>query len=100
MADPGKYRGGKKRVSDGAIRALAGDGFGPTKIASILKISRETVRTYLGPGYRAPRKPVREPRQPIDARAIQVLVAAGVGPTRIAASLGCSKSSVRRLSRV
>jgi DNA invertase Pin-like site-specific DNA recombinase len=99
LADPGKYaRAGKTRVSAGAIQALAADGFGPTTIARILGINRETVRVYLGPDYRAPRKPPHVPRQPIDARTIQVLLASGVGPTRIAASLGCSRSSVRRLS--
>jgi DNA invertase Pin-like site-specific DNA recombinase len=98
LADPSKYAGGKKRVSAGAIQALAADGFGPSRIARILGINRETVRTYLGPDYRAPRKPPYVPRQPIDAGTIQVLLASGVGPTRIAASLGCSRTSVYRLS--
>jgi DNA invertase Pin-like site-specific DNA recombinase len=100
LADPSKYAGGKQKVSPGAIRAVANDGFGPTKIAQILRISRETVRVYLGPDYRAPRKPSHVPRQPLDARTIQTLLAAGVGPSRVAASLGCSRSSVRRLSRI
>jgi DNA invertase Pin-like site-specific DNA recombinase len=100
LVDPSKYVGGKKRVSDGAIRALAGDRMTPAQISRILKISRNTVYTYLPEDYRVPRKPKREPRQPIDARAIQALVAAGVGPTRVAQAIGCSKSSVRRLSRI
>jgi DNA invertase Pin-like site-specific DNA recombinase len=34
-------------VSAGAIQALAADGFGPTKIAAILGINRDTVYRYL-----------------------------------------------------
>ena len=41
-----------RKVPPGAIRALANDGIGPTRIAKILKINRETVRRYLGPDYR------------------------------------------------
>jgi hypothetical protein len=51
-----------------------------TRCARILGIHRDTVRTYLGPDYRAPRKPPHIPRE--RARAIQTLRAAGVGPTR------------------
>jgi DNA invertase Pin-like site-specific DNA recombinase len=101
IAEPEKYvRAGFRKVPPGAALALARDGFGPTKIARILKIHRDTVRVYLGPDYKAPRKPKREPRAPLDARVIQTLLAAGVGPTRVALAIGCSKSSVRRLSRV
>jgi DNA-binding CsgD family transcriptional regulator len=99
-ADPAKYVGGKRRTPAGAIRALLADGFGPTQIARILKIGRRTVYNYLPADYRRVPKPKREPRQPIDARTVQVLVAAGVRTGRIAESLGCSKSSVRRLSRI
>jgi DNA invertase Pin-like site-specific DNA recombinase len=40
----------------------------------------------------------RVPRERLDARTIQTLLASGLGPTRIARSLGCSRSLVRRLS--
>ena len=69
VAEPEKYvRAGFRKVPPSAALALARDGFGPTKIARILKIHRDTVRVYLGPDYKAPRKPPHEPRQPIDAR--------------------------------
>ena len=104
-ADPSLYSGGKpRRLSEraqAAILALAtGDGVRPAMIARILKIGRSTVYRYLPPGYRVTPKPKREPRERLDARTVQVLVAAGVRTGRIAESLGCSKSSVRRLSRV
>jgi DNA invertase Pin-like site-specific DNA recombinase len=98
LAHPGKYVGGKKRVSVGAIQVLANDGFGPTKIAAILRINRGSVYRYLPEGYQVTPKPKRVPRERLDARTVQTLLAAGVGPTRVAASLGCSRSSVRRLS--
>jgi DNA invertase Pin-like site-specific DNA recombinase len=100
-ADPDKYaRAGKTRVSAGAIQALAADGFGPTRIAAILRINRGSVYRYLPEGYRVTPKPKRVPRERLDTRTIKTLLAAGVGPSKVAASLGCSQSSVRRLSSV
>jgi DNA-binding CsgD family transcriptional regulator len=100
-ADPAKYVGRKRKVSPGAIRALVADGYGPTMIARILGIGRRTIyEGYLPPDYRRVLKPKREPRERLDARTVQVLVAAGVRTGRIAESLGCSRSSVRRLARI
>jgi DNA invertase Pin-like site-specific DNA recombinase len=102
QADPSMYTTGRPRISasgQAAIMALAfGDGLAPSAIAHILRIGRSTVYRYLPKDYSAPRLPKRTPRERIDAKTVQVLLASGVGPTRIAASLGCSRSSVRRLS--
>lgn len=98
LTDPSKYAGGKKRVSAGAIRSLAADGMTPTQVARILGISRDTVYAYLPEDYRVAPRPKRVPRERLDARTVQVLLASGVGATRIAASLGCSRTSVYRLS--
>jgi hypothetical protein len=80
-AEPGKYaRAGKQKVLAGAIQALANDGFGPTRIARIMRISRDTVRRYLPSDYRAPRQPKRVPRERIDARTVQVAPFGRCGP--------------------
>jgi DNA invertase Pin-like site-specific DNA recombinase len=97
----GRYLGSKPSVPIAAVRALAAqDGMAPSAIARVLKISVSSVRRALPEDYRVEPKPKRVPRERLDARTIQVLLAAGAGPTAIARSLGCSRSSVRRLGAV
>jgi DNA invertase Pin-like site-specific DNA recombinase len=60
-------------------------------------IGRTSVWRALGPGYRVERAAPRDKREPINARLVQVLLAAGMGPTEVSRQVGCSRSSVRRL---
>jgi DNA invertase Pin-like site-specific DNA recombinase len=94
----GKYQGRQATISGDLVRELAiGQGLRPARVAKLMGIARSSVYRCLPSNYRVTRPPKHEPRPPINARLIEVLLQSGMGPSEVSKQVGCSRSSVRRL---
>ena len=93
----GAFKGTTKtRISARMVEELARMGVRPRAIARQMGIGKTSVYRLLPPGYRVtfPPPPVRKGR--IDGQTVRLL-SESMGPSKIAAMMGISRSSVRRL---